>query len=417
MKANASSILHVVAMAAIASASINAYAIDSFDPATKVLTLESVSLGGTIYKNVAVQINDYSNVSIRGGTPAPTSFDPGTNFLQIGSLAFQGAVYNNVQLTVAGVNIISAGNAPTPGNLGGIAYVGNEQAGYVRTLNAARTACGIPALSQNTILDSSANVQWTGAPEFAGGGPTLVLGDNVKMARLAGYMVPETIGNVNSNMVAGFALNETSTDATERTNVGSWNAQVAMSDANGLLTVMRPYTEFGSYYVRQLGIIRTIRAAFGNPQERRTVPGTVVTYPCANTTGANPQWIPYGQTNVSYVAGPPGSKLANVTYVPQFNGTPIAVFANTGEKLILTNASLTLQGGAGVAIELWDSTRPGLLSVADKPIGENEGVIVPKSFLRENSVYEVVIFGTSNGAAWSRNFTFKTGTAIPIIRS
>ncbi len=417
MKTKSFFFVHAVVSAAIASASISALAVDAFDPATNVLTLESVSVGGTIYKNVAVQINGYSNVSIRGGAPAPTSFDPATNLLQIGSLAFQGAVYNNVQLTVGGVNIISAGNAPTPGNLGGVAYAGNEQAGYVRALNAARTACGIPAVAQNTVLDSAANVQWTGAPGFTGGGPTPALGDNVKAAQNAGYLMADSVGNVHSNMVAGFALNETSTDQTERTNVGSWAAQVAMSDASSLLTVMRPYTEVGSYYVRQLGIIRTIKAVFGNPQERRTVQGTVVTYPCANTTAALPQWIPYGQTNVSYISAPPASNLVNLSYVPNFNGTPIAVFANAGEKLVLTNASLTLKGGAGVPIELWDATKPGWWTVSDKSIRDNEGVIVPKSFLRENSEYDVVIFGTVNGAAWTRSFTFRTGTPIPIIRS
>lgn len=395
----------LIALAAMMS--ISAHAVDAFDSGNNVLSLETVQVGGTLYRNVAVQITGYSLLGVDGGSAQQTTFDTSTNVLRLGAVALNGTTYTNVRVQVTGYNIISGGIAATAGNLGGISYSGTEQAGYAQTLNAARTACGIPALSQNTVLDTASVVTGTGAVVF--GNKQFVAGDNVTTARTAGYALPDSVGNVHSAFVTQTSVNNP-TDLTERTNTGKYVAQVAMTDPYALLTLMRPYTEIGTNYTFSLYTVRDIKAAFGNAQATRTLSHQVVTYPCANTTDAVPAYTRYGSSGVSYVATLPGSTVADehTAYVNSFAGAPIAVYANANESLVLTGASVTPQGGTAVGVELRDSTKIG-----NKFMAANEGLIVPLTSMQPNTAYDVVIYGTANGVAFNKNFTFRTGATIP----
>ena len=81
-------------------ATFGAHAVNSFDLATGRLSLDSVSVGGTTYSDVAVTVNAYALQSVAGGAPGATSFDPTSNILMLGTVSFQGATYNNVRVRI-----------------------------------------------------------------------------------------------------------------------------------------------------------------------------------------------------------------------------------------------------------------------------------------------------------------------------
>jgi len=81
-------------------ASFGAHALDSFDPATGRLSMDSVSVNGTTYSNVVVTLNAFTLLGVSGGTPSADSFDPATNTLVLGAVSFQGNTYNNVRARV-----------------------------------------------------------------------------------------------------------------------------------------------------------------------------------------------------------------------------------------------------------------------------------------------------------------------------
>jgi hypothetical protein len=142
---------------------------------------------------------------------------------------------------------------------------------------------------------------------------------------------------------------------------------------------------------------------FGNPVSRN-IAGPV-TFPCANTTDVAPNANFY-VSNFWYAAAAPTGEFTGIVddVLNGQQGTPIAVFANPGESLVLTNASVTMRGGAGVPITLVS---------ADRNLYGYEGYVWPKQNLLPNTTYDVLIFGTINGVAFRKEFPFKTGAAIP----
>lgn len=388
--------LTVIAAALLASA--GAHAVDAFDPATNLLTMDAVTMTGTTYKNVAVTVNSYTLLSTGAGSPADT-FDPNSNLLVLGTVAYQGSLVNNANVRINSYTLLSAGGPGTAGTQGSPNYSG-EMAAYLSTLNNYRTQCGVPALAQNTLLDAAAvNV-----------GTTVGLGAQVSQATAAGYAVPSTVGAVRSD----YWSNSTNTTA-----VGQYQAKMAIMDPYALLTLMRPYTEIGMYYrLQQAGATnqRGARVALGNPISRNTP--SPVTFPCANSTDI-PTGMPYTTGAVYYVGSPVGGTSGNGTMdQTSLRGAPIAVFANPGQTLVITNAAVTAQGGGGVPISIRDATKTSTdapnYAPSDKMLYGYEGYVWPQQPLQANTAYDVVIFGTVDGVAFGKNFTFRTGAAIPI---
>lgn len=163
----------------------SAFAVDAFDPGTNLLTMDSVTTGGVTYRNVAVNLASYELIAVGGGAPAADSFNPGNNVLLLGAVAFKGTVYNNVSIKINAYSILSVGSAGTPGTLGAPIYTA-EMAGYLAALNNYRTQCGIPALAQNTFLDSAARTVGVSLTQVA-------------LATAAGYAVPNTAGGIRSD--------------------------------------------------------------------------------------------------------------------------------------------------------------------------------------------------------------------------
>lgn len=390
--------LRLTVLAAALSFSFGAHAVDAFNPTTNLLTLDAVTMSGTTYKNVAVTVNSYTLLSTGAGSPSDT-FDPNSNLLVLGTVAFQGDLVNNVNVRINSYTLLSAGGPGTTGTQASPNYSG-ELSGYLSTLNNYRTQCGLPALAQNTILDAAApNVGTSGA-----------VGAQVTQATGVGYALPGLSGAVGSDYWS---------NSTARTTVGQYQAQMAIMDPYSLLTLMRPYTEIGmAYKLQQAGAVnqRGARVILGNPVSRN-VPSPV-TFPCQNTTDA-PTGMPLNTGSVLYVASPSNAKYGNgVMSQTQIRGTPIGVWANPGENLVITNAAVTARGGAGVPISIRDATKTSTddpnYAPGDNMMYSYEAYVWPQTMLQANTTYDVVIFGTVNGAAFGKNYSFRTGAAIPI---
>lgn len=378
--------VHAIALAVATFAPVGAHAVDAFDPTSNLLTLDSVTMMGTTYRNVAVTVNSYSLVGVAGGSPVADTFDPASNTLVLGAVAFQGTTYNNATVKINSYTLRSAAGAGTPGTLATNTYSG-EMAGYLAQLNTYRTQCGIPALSQNTVLEAAAQTLGTG------GNTT-----SVELATAFAYVAPSTVGGIRGNYWS---------NSTNNTLVGQLELQTAMMDYNASLTMMRPYTDVGM--VLTLGKAGSINqrgasVLFGNPVSRNT--SAPVTFPCANTTDIAPYTTGNGG-GLSYSGLPATALSSDGTEGPSGReGTPIVVFANPGDTLVLTNAAVTAQGGAGVPVTL--------ITGASRTRYGYEGAVWPQQNLLPNTAYDVVIFGTVNGVAFSRSFTFRTGAAIPL---
>lgn len=368
-------------------AASSVFAVNAFDPGSNLLTLEAVRMNGSTYRNVAATVNSYTLVGVAGGIAGADTFDPATNTLLLGSVAFQGTVYTNVTVKINSYTLHSTAGAATPGTLGAPNYTG-EIGSYLATLNNYRTQCGIPALVQNTVLDSVAHSVGVG----------LGVNDGIPsiLATSAGYAVPGTAGGLRGDYRT----------ASANTNlVGLYQLQTAMMDPGALLNMLRPYTDIGMMYELQLvgGYSRVEYLMFGNPVTRN-LPAPV-TFPCSNTTNVPP----YGTTfvgGVYYAAmAPTGLSSDYIERINGSQGTPIAVFANPGQSLVLTGASVTLRGGLGVPVTMRSS---------DRAIYPYEGFVWPRQNLLPNATYDVVINGTVDGVAFEKRFAFSTGDAIPL---
>lgn len=78
----------------------NAFAVDSYNPATNELTIPLVYVGGTGYSNVVINVGDI--VGVAGGNPSANSdsYNASNNQLTIPSVKVGSSTYTNVTITV-----------------------------------------------------------------------------------------------------------------------------------------------------------------------------------------------------------------------------------------------------------------------------------------------------------------------------
>ena len=117
-----------------------------------------------------------------------------------------------------------------------------------------------------------------------------------------------------------------------------------------------------------------------------------LTFPCQGTSG-----VPYA-TAVGETPTPPNTS-------GQW-GTPVAVTGNSGDTVRLASGTMTDASGSVITLQLLDSSND-----PNKLLPNYEAVAYPASPLKPNSTYDVSLTGTYNGAAFSRTFTFATGTS------
>ena len=126
--------------------------------------------------------------------------------------------------------------------------------------------------------------------------------------------------------------------------------------------------------------------------------GDVVTYPCNGVTGVNFQLRGEDPNPV------PGRDLAANPI-----GTPVLIKVRDGNTLRITSSSM-INVGTGAAVVL----RPpvGLSNDPNNRYSDSEAYVAPDGPLAKGSAYQVTINGTNNGVAFSRTFSFTTGTGV-----
>ena len=89
-----------------------AHAVDSFDAASKLLSLDTLSISGTTYSQVKGTLNAGTVLGIDGGAPVADFFDPLTNVLTVGAVLFEGVTYSNVRVNITSFILLSVGGTP-----------------------------------------------------------------------------------------------------------------------------------------------------------------------------------------------------------------------------------------------------------------------------------------------------------------
>jgi uncharacterized protein YkwD len=148
--------------------------------------------------------------------------------------------------------------------------------------------------------------------------------------------------------------------------------------------------QYGRKLFAQLNLGYTVA---GGSQPR--VKGTVLTYPCDGTTGT------FTQLSEESPSPLPSRNLKTSPV-----GQPIYVVGDAGKSLSLTSALIQeVATGNTVAVA-------AILSAPTDPAGQllpNEAIVIPDLPLKTTSSYKVTLQGTSNGQAFTKEFSFTTG--------
>lgn len=270
---------------------------------------------------------------------------------------------------------------------------GSAELAAFTLLNQERQQCGFPALVENTQEDLAASnhAKYMGLngglitdTEVAGNaGYTGVTYAN--RATAVGYPSTVYVGGVS----AGYYTNATLTNTQYGQNlVYAW-----LSGVYHIAIASWPVTSVG------VGVNQIAFNGFPEIQGSMTIanlqPMTTsgpLTFPCQGTTG------------IAYTGGgetptPPNTSGAF--------GTPVSVTGNPTDTIVLTSGTMTPASGPAITLNLLNSAND-----PNKLIPAYEGVAYPTSPLSPNTTYTVSINGTYNGAPFSRNFTFTTGSVV-----
>jgi hypothetical protein len=284
------------------------------------------------------------------------------------------------------------------------AALSEEQAVYNR-LNTERVACGFGSLSQNANLDTAAknHSDW------------MLLNNTLSHAEVAGTTGFTGLNSVARDTAAGF----TSLDGNEDIFAlsGGTGLLAGFGDVSARSLLSAPYHLFASLSACMgisvqsissvglpvgLGVNLATTIDFAVPQGgtyQLQDATSVLTYPCQGTAGAN-----YRLTNESPSPVPGRNLVTNPL------GSVVFVMLRQGQVLTITSASMTnLATGIPVAL------RPPVTGANDPAnylglFGNYMGYIIPDAPVAQNTAYQVTLAGTNNGVAFSRTFTFTTGT-------
>jgi uncharacterized protein YkwD len=285
--------------------------------------------------------------------------------------------------------------------------VATEELAAFNLLNAERSRCGFGMLAQNAALDSAAkaHADWslinnqyghfqssTIPNRFTGVSPQ----DRATAAGYASLSVTETlVGAVGQPSIAG---------------LGIASARGLMAAPYHLFGMMSPYKDLG-ISVRSVNSVTPLVANglsniavydFGvatGADYQTADANTVSTYPCNGVTGVKPS------VKGEFPNPVPGRDLAANPL-----GQTMLVMVRKGQTLVISSASLTNNStGSPVALRapVTASNDPNNLLSG---YGNYMGYVVPDAALAVNTSYQASITGTNNGAAFSRTFTFTTGS-------
>ncbi|TBR77881.1 MAG: CAP domain-containing protein [Burkholderiaceae bacterium] len=295
--------------------------------------------------------------------------------------------------------VVSTPNYPT----------GSNQALVYTMLNADRVRCGFGSVSQNTQLDQAA----------------LAHSNWMLVNNMTGHYESTTYPNgftgvtpQDRGMAAGYVYS-TNTGLESSEGQADVSGQVAYSPIAMLTELLAsPYHEVDlmrGWINIGIGYMDSTAASTTATYGARTVmnidegvpsgaayqvpgPNDVLTYPCQGTTGT--------ATELAHPEDPNPVPGRDFTTSPI--GQPIVVELAFGNTLTLTSATMVdMANGSNVVllapVEAANDPHPGYLE-------GNEGFIMPNAPLAANTSYQVTLNGTNNGAAFSRTFSFTTGS-------
>lgn len=252
-------------------------------------------------------------------------------------------------------------------------------------LNAMRQQCGFPQLNENTLLDQSVanHIQYMISNSYVGhyetsGNPGFTGATPQARANYVGYT--GTVGEVLGSNQTGF---------------GGSSAIYGLSVAPYHLSAMfEPFSDIGMKYAKLTSSADVYVADLG-AYTAANYQNAPLTYPCQGVANA-----PYANT-----VGEQPTPTINGTPITFPIGTPITVMGNVSDTLRLTSGTISDPHGNITNLTLMDSSND-----SNHELSNFAGVAWPASPLQPNTTYNVSINGTDNGTAFSRNFSFTTGS-------
>ena len=282
-------------------------------------------------------------------------------------------------------------------------YSGEELGAY-RRLNTARVTCGFGYLQQNKRLDTAASnhVTW------------MLANARYAHAEVAGTAAFTGVDASDRLPAAGYALSGSwgtgeiidELPRSDKTGFGSAGINNLLGAPYHLLEAMSSVREMGvsvksggpsgaditgasrvSYIVVNMAYAGQVLPQLQNAKE-------VLTYPCQGITGTN--WQLQGE-----FPSPVPSRNLGTSPI----GQPIFVQVLEGNKLTIASASIV--GPLGAVALLPTMTRA---NDPNTELGAHQALIMPNAPLKPNTSYSVSISGLNSGVAFSRNFSFQTGS-------
>ncbi len=305
----------------------------------------------------------------------------------------------------AAVSAAAASGTPTP------AYVtGSEELAALNLLNAERSRCGFGQLAQQAQLDAAAKAHAdyqiinnllthvedrTAFPNGFSGVSAL---DRVIAKGYTG------VGGVTDEIVGLFGTSV-------KTGAGASGIRGLLSAPYHLRGLVGPFRDIG-ISVRSNTDVGTsapkvflqIDAAYKSAVGPQSLAASDVnTYPCEGTTGVNRQLSNESPNPV------PGRDLSVNPL-----GAVVYIGTREGNTLQISSASM-LQVSTGSPVAL----RAPITAATDpySPCSEgcfksHQAYVAANAPLQANAAYQVMITGSNNGAAFSRVFTFTTGSGV-----
>jgi len=340
--------------------------------------------------------------SSSAGTPASSgSSDTGTT--SSGSGSTNTGSTNTGGTTTGGTTTTTAQVPAGTTNTTASYAAGSGEAAIFTKINSYRSACGLPAFSQNTILDAAAASHVTYMADATGtvtdteavGQPGFTGATATDRAVAKGW--PNSIGV--GTQSAGVINNSLSTPAqyggaaADAWSTGVYHQMILTYPAN--LAGVATGSVINTGYYEYLTSINF--ASDGTAASKIT--SAPATFPCQGITGIPPKGA--GES-----PRPPVYQTYTTSGGTVYQwGTPVTVVGNLTDTVTLTTASMTAPDGTVIQMNvLTSATDPAHL------ILPNASVAWPTNVLSSNTTYTVNLTGTYNGQAFSRSFTFTTGS-------
>ncbi|CDS49364.1 Conserved domain protein [Polaromonas sp. CG9_12] len=288
--------------------------------------------------------------------------------------------------------------------------ISEELAAY-QFLNAERGRCGFGLLAANAPLDAAArahadylivnslNSHLEDATLFPEG---FTGTDPAARVRAQGYA---DLGGVTDE----FAFFTSSNAALPKSGIGVLGIRGLLNAPYHLNGLMSGYRDVG-VAVRsredtgkgQPGVFVQVNAAYtASAGPQRLGSSDALTYPCEGTANVNPQLSNETPNPV------PGRDLRTAPL-----GSTVYIAVREGNRLAITRAAMT-RAATGESVAL----RTPVTSANDPHgpcltgcFGPHQAYVVPDAPLLPDTAYTVMLGGTNNGTAFSRSFTFSTGS-------